>query len=313
MFPINDSATASVQSTVLADLGITKTLAPSPALPGGPLQYTIVVTNNGPSDASGATMTDVLPAPLRFTSISAPAGWSCTTPAAGSNGTVTCSIASMVAANVATFTLNTVIAPGTPAGTAINNTASVANSVPDSNSSNNSATAPAVVASPTSITATKAVNSGAHTVGSTVTYTIVLTNSGSIAQPDNPGNELTDVLPASLTLAGANATSGTAVANVGTNTVTWNGSITGSVTITIQAVINPGTGGTTISNSATVSFDSDANGTNDTTRTSDDPATSAPSDPTSFIVTSGVPALSTPMLALLASILAAMALMILKK
>ena len=313
--PANDSATASVQSAALADLGITKTLAPSLVLSGGPLQYTIVVTDNGPSDATSVTMTDVLPPPLRFTSFSSPAGWSCTTPPVGSNGTVTCSLASMVVGNVANFTLNVIIAPGTAPGTAINNTASVASSVSDSNGSNNSATAPAVVAAPTSITATKAVNSGAHSPGSTVTYTIVLTNSGSIAQPDNPGNELTDVLPSSLTLVSANATSGTAVANVGTNTVTWNGSIAGagSVTITIQAVINPGTSGTTISNSATVSFDSDGNGTNDATRTSDDPATGAPSDPTSFIVTSGVPALSTLMLALLASILAAMALTIYEK
>jgi len=100
------------------------------------------------------------------------------------------------------------------------------------------------------------------------------------------------------------------VATIGTNTVTWNGSIAGggNVTITIQALINSGATGTTISNSASISFDSDANGTNDTTRTSDDPATSAPSDPTSFLVAGSVPALSGRMLILLAAMLAAVAL-----
>ncbi len=104
------------------------------------------------------------------------------------------------------------------------------------------------------------------------------------------------------------------MANIGTNTVTWNGAIpgSGSVTISIQALVHAGTVGTTISNQATVSFDSDANGTNDASRQSDDPSTPAPSDPTSFTVAGNVPALSTTMLVLLAALLAAMALFVMK-
>lgn len=145
-FPINDSATASVQTAADADLGITKTRTSSPTFPGLPQQYTIVITNNGPSDAPGVTMTDVLPASLRFASLTSPAGWSCTTPAAGANGTITCSIPSMTASDVATFTLNVVVDQSTSAGTAINNTASVASSASDTNGSNNSSTASFVVA-----------------------------------------------------------------------------------------------------------------------------------------------------------------------
>ena len=48
-----------------------------------------------------------------------------------------------------------------------------------------------------------------------ITYTVVLTNAGPNTQSDNPGDELTDVLPASLTLVSASATSGTAVATIG--------------------------------------------------------------------------------------------------
>jgi uncharacterized repeat protein (TIGR01451 family) len=312
----NDSATASVQTTVSADLGVTKTLAPSLVTPGSALQYTIVVTNHGPSDASSVTMTDVLPAPLRFTSIIAPAGWSCTTPAVGANGTITCSPASMIAADVETFTLNVTIDPAATPGTAINNTASVAGSTSDPSNANNSATASAVVATFPNVFASKSINGGSiHGEGALVTYTIVLTNTGSLTQQDNPGNELTDVLPSSLTLVNANASSGTAVANAGTNTVTWNGTIAGggSVTITIQAIVKSGTSGTTISNSATVSYDSDANGTNDATRQSDDPTTPAPNDPTSFAVVGSVPTLSAWMLMLLGSALAAMALLVTRK
>jgi len=46
---------------------------------------------------------------------------------------------------------------------------------------------------------------------STATYTVVLSNSSTFAQQDNPGNEFIDVLPAGLTLVSASATSGTAV------------------------------------------------------------------------------------------------------
>jgi uncharacterized repeat protein (TIGR01451 family) len=311
--PINDSASASVQSAVAFDLSVTKTRTPAIASPGSSQQYTIVATNNGPSDAPNVTLTDVLPAPLRFTSLVSPGGWSCATPAPATNGTITCSIPSLVAGNVSTFTLNVVIDPATAAGTAINNTATVGSSAPDSNNANNSATSSAVVGTPPNVTASKSFN-GVRSEGGVVIYTIVLTNSGTLPQTDNPGNELTDVLPSSLTLTSANASSGTAVANIGTNTVTWNGTIagSGSVTITIQALIKTGTSGTTVSNQANISYDADANGTNESTRQSDDPSTAAPSDPTSFVVTGIIPALSHLMLALLGAMIAAIALITMK-
>jgi uncharacterized repeat protein (TIGR01451 family) len=315
MFAINDSATASVQTTTLADLAVTKSVAPATDFPGSALQYTIIVSNNGPSDAAAVTMTDVLPAALRFTSIVAPGGWSCTTPPPGTNGTVTCSLASMTVGSSVNFTLNVTIAPAAAAGTNISNTAQTGSSTSDANSANNSATAQVVVAGPTNVMASKSVNGAIHGEGSQVTYTIVLTNTGSIAQGNNPGNELTDILPSSLTLIGATASSGTAVASIGTNTVTWNGSIaaSGTVTITIQAFVKYGTIGSTISNQATVSYDSDANGTNDASRVSDDPSTIAANDPTSFQVVGSVPALSEMMLFLLAAALAVMSLVVMRK
>jgi len=313
--PANDSSTASVTTAAVADIAVTKTRTASLVIPGGPLHYTITVTNNGPSDAASVTMNDVLPAPLRFTTLSVPAGWSCTTPLAGTNGTIVCSTSPMATGAIATFALDVVVDPATSAGTAINNTATVTTPTSDPNSANNNSTSSAAVGTPPNITATKSIAGGAtHPEGSVITYTIVLTNSGSIAQADNPGNELTDVLPASLTLVSAAASSGTAVANLGTNTVTWNGAIAGggSVTITIQALVKNGTSGTTIANQASVSYDSDGNGTNDATKLSDDPSTAAPSDPTAFAVVGIVPALSRMMMFLLAVVLAALALALMK-
>ncbi len=125
--------------------------------------------------------------------------------------------------------------------------------------------------------------SGTFAQNGNVTYTVTLTNNGSGAQADNPGNEFTDVLPAALTLVSATATSGTAVANTGTNTVTWNGGLQlagGSVTITIQATVKGDAGGLTVSNQGTISFDADLNGTNESSTVTDDPGTAAPNDPT---------------------------------
>lgn len=136
------------------------------------------------------------------------------------------------------------------------------------------------------LSATKTV-AGQFSPGGNVAYTIVISNSGT-AQSDNPGDEFTDSLPfGTISLVSATATSGTAVANVGTNTVTWNGAIGAgaSVTITITGTINNFTNfGTTISNQGTVNFDSDGNDTNESTMTTDDPALPGPSDPTVFVL-----------------------------
>jgi uncharacterized repeat protein (TIGR01451 family) len=135
------------------------------------------------------------------------------------------------------------------------------------------------------ISATKQV-SGSAAVGGTVTYTVTISNTGTGPQLDNPGNEFVDVLPAGLTLVSATASSGTAVATVGSNTVTWDGSIAAgaSVTVTITATINAGTAGQTISNQGTVNFDADGNGSNETAVVTDDPSVGGANDPTSFRV-----------------------------
>src|SRR5262249_48157535 len=70
--PGNNSATDTSAAGPQADLTISKAGTPSPYVPGAPLTYTIVVTNAGPSDVTGARVQDALPAPLAsFT-------WTCT-------------------------------------------------------------------------------------------------------------------------------------------------------------------------------------------------------------------------------------------
>jgi uncharacterized repeat protein (TIGR01451 family) len=284
----------------------TKTASGSTSV-GGTVTYTIVLSNSGNSaslDNAGNELTDVLPASLTLVNASSTSG---STVATVATNTVTWN-GSVPAAGSVTITINATINAGS-AGTTISNQASFSYDA-DSNGTNesngttddpsaggaNDATS-IVVAGLASETATKTV-SGSFMTGGNVTYTITINNSGSTASGDNAGNEFTDTLPASLTLVTATATSGAAVANVGTNTVTWNGGIPagGSVTITIIATIEPGNAGTTISNQGTVSYDTNGDTTNDATVPTDDPSAAGPANPTTFVVgaaaTTGIPTTS---------------------
>src|SRR5262249_7010900 len=60
----NDSALDSDTLTPNVDLAISKTDGSSSAVPGTGILYTITVTNTGPSDAPGSTVTDTFPAAL---------------------------------------------------------------------------------------------------------------------------------------------------------------------------------------------------------------------------------------------------------
>jgi len=253
-----NSATASGGVSQQADLAVTIADAPDPVTVGGPpLVYTIMVTNNGPSDAASPSMFVTLPPSVTFASVNAPPGWSCL-------GTVTCTASSLALSATATFTVNVTVKPTTPGGATIMTTANAASAATDPNAPNNSAAATTSVLAPASVSATKQANPPFfETV--VFTYTITLTNAGPGAQGDNAGNEMTDQLPSTVTLLSASATSGTATADIPNNRVLWNGSIPagGSVTITIQASVNAGTAGTPISNQATIAYDADGNGTNE--------------------------------------------------
>lgn len=117
------------------DLSITKTDSADPARAGRNLTYTLSVTNNGPTAATGVTVTDNLPSGLSARSASASQG-SCS-----GTTTVTCAIGNLAVGASATVTI--VVRPSA-AGT-ITNTASVSGDQPDPNSANNSASQSTVV------------------------------------------------------------------------------------------------------------------------------------------------------------------------
>jgi uncharacterized repeat protein (TIGR01451 family) len=289
----NNRATVTLQAPRTADLHLTFGANVSSVNPGGTIIYTLTVKNNGGDPAYSVNVHEAFPlfpalAPGSFT-----VSQGLYTPATG-----LWNLASLPVGETATLTFN-VIAPNF-AGNLVNNASTASNNVAaphrrslvrgqavDPNPGDNMASVTVLVLSPATVTATKSV-AGSFVEGGAVTYTVVLSNSGNFDQQDNPGHELTDVLPAQLTLVSASATAGTAVATVGTNTVTWDGDVPahGSVTITIHATIKTGTALQTVTNQGTASYDADGNGTNESSTLTDDPSVGGTTDPTSFKVAS---------------------------
>ena len=137
----NNSASAStiVNDATTADLGITQSDSPDPARAGELLTYTLTVTNQGPADATGVTVTDTLPSPATFGSAISSQGTACTKTTG-----VTCVLGNIAKDGSATVTIT--VTP-TAAGT-ITNQATVAADNPDSHMANNTATESTYVGAP---------------------------------------------------------------------------------------------------------------------------------------------------------------------
>jgi uncharacterized protein (TIGR03437 family) len=129
-------------NTSSADLSIINTDSPDPVITGANITYTLTVTNNGAANAEELTVIDDLPSSVTFVSCDATSGGICV--GSGSNRTIT--FASLLSGASATVTLVANI--NAPAGSTINNTASVSATTFDANSANNSASATTTVQAP---------------------------------------------------------------------------------------------------------------------------------------------------------------------
>ncbi|MEA2464917.1 MAG: trimeric autotransporter adhesin, partial [Acidobacteriota bacterium] len=177
-----------------ADLSIGISTRSSAVTQGGSISYELVAINNGPNNALGVTLTSVLPPQLLFQSIHPPLGWTCTTPAAGANGTVTCTTAVLPAGNGSSAQFLLVTSVPFDATGSIVNSASVSHAGADPNPGNSSASSEAttIQATTADVSITKSVDRTSVSAGSAFTYTITVTNAG----PDSASDvTMTDVLP----------------------------------------------------------------------------------------------------------------------
>ncbi|MFL6260353.1 MAG: hypothetical protein ACJ76Y_11625 [Thermoanaerobaculia bacterium] len=298
---------SSAETSCPSPVRITKTDSPDPVVPGQAVVYTITVKNTGASAVSGVLVKDDFPPELRKVLWCRGAG--CTpTLSPPLEDTI-----DLAAGETRIYRLSGIVRP--MCSGVLHNKATI--------------TPPAGVCNTPSdnqaIEDTQVVATGVHAfcegIGGSMmestpfTKTFLLINCGPANQADNPGDEFKDTLPTGLTLTGASATSG--VASTSGNMATWNGAIPvgGTVTITMNGTIDPLTAGMTFCNQATIAYDADGNGINESIGFSDDPDEPGPADPCCFRVwfLNEIPALSWDGLAALALLLAGLAVLRLRR
>jgi len=191
----NNSSTVSTDIGAAADVAVAKTVDNASPNVGDIVTFTITATNAGPDDATGVAVTDGLPFGLTFVSANVSQG-------TYSSATGLWSIGAIANGAIATLTIvATVDDPG-----ALTNTATVsASDQTDPDASNNSAGVALNAGASADLAIAKSVDNTAPNVGDTVTFTIALTNNG---PNDSTGAEVTDVLPAGLTLISATPSQG---------------------------------------------------------------------------------------------------------
>jgi len=174
----NNTSSATVQVDPSADLALSITTSASQAETNQDFQYTVLLTNNGPSPAAGVELTDTLPAGVTY--VSASAGMAGTP--SNNSGVVSLSIATV--ADGATVTMTILVDTTAAPGSTLNDLA-VATGLeadPDPADSSASVLTPVVGVSDLGIAATAP--SASVYVGQNVTYTLTATNSGPDPEPD---------------------------------------------------------------------------------------------------------------------------------
>lgn len=265
------------------DLQITKTDNQTTTMPGQPLTYQIVVTNNGPTAVTGAPVTDTMPASLTN------AAWMCAGMNGGScnptNGTgnINATVDLPISAKV-TFTVNATVS-ASASGT-ITNAATIA--VPpgilDTNQSNNTATDTTDINTNTDLAITKTDGLTEITLNSLLTYTIVVTNNGPTAVTNAT---VADTLPPNLDAANAAwscaATTGSSCAapfGAGNLNTTVNLAVNGTVTFKVKAKVVSALPGV-ITNTATVAAPPNITDTNPANNAATDETRVRPEGPCS--------------------------------
>ncbi|MEA2164070.1 MAG: hypothetical protein QOK37_2197 [Thermoanaerobaculia bacterium] len=187
-----------------ADLVISKSGTES-ASAGETIVYSIFVFNNGPSAAQNVTMADPLPSGTTFISLNVSDGpFTCSTPAAGSGGTVSCSATTMEVEGTVSFTLSVKTSASAPSGL-ITNTATISSATPDPSPSDNTSSVSTGIAGASSASSDLSIESMdralAASAGATASFQVSIANKGP-STAHHP--KLTNAVPANSTFLAVN-------------------------------------------------------------------------------------------------------------
>ncbi|MCO8120459.1 SpaA isopeptide-forming pilin-related protein [Stieleria sp. TO1_6] len=254
----NNSDSAATDLTSEFDVTLTKTANDTTPDPGSNVTYTIDLTNDGPSTATGVVLTDVVPDGLTFVSGTLN-GQSATL----SGTTVTFPTISLDADETLSATLIFTVDVDTN-GT-VTNTASVTADAGETDTTNNSASADITASALADLTVTKSVDETEIQAGGELTYTITVTNSGVSTAVDATA---VDTLPTGVTfVSGTGPNNQALTANNGVVTVDGGDLAENeSFTFTIIASVNATATGT-LTNSVSVSTTTDESNENNNTAT----------------------------------------------
>lgn len=238
------------------NLSITKTDGVTTVYQGGPVSYTVVVTNNSAFSVA-ASVADTVPATVTSVTwtCAASAGSSCAA-ASGSGNTISTS-ATLLASGTATYTISGTLS--TSATGTLSNTATVSppSFLPDSNSADNSATDGDTINVKADLSVTKTDGVATIAAGSTVTYIVVVRSAATSTGASN-GSIVTDTVPA--TIAGVTwtcgsatlgATCGAASGSGNSISTTANLPVGSSLTYTVSGTLSISASGT-LTNTATI-------------------------------------------------------------
>ena len=258
----DDEASVTLTPTPLIDLALTKTASTVAAVIGDTVTYSLALTNNGPSDATGVSVEDDLPAELSYdTGTASDSGslsggnlvWAGLTVSAGTTKTLTYDVTANSAGNSVINIAQVTAANETDSDSTPNNDAG--NQLEDDEAAATISISATFVATPSlTLSKTGTLNDDDGTsgvsVGDTISYAFTVTNTGNVAVTD-------------VTLADTGATvSGGPIASLPVG-ASDSSTFTASYTIT-QTDIDAGT----YTNTATVT--GDGTGTDDVTATDTD-------------------------------------------
>jgi large repetitive protein len=222
----NNTDPETITPNVVTDLRIVKTVDNSTPVVGTNVTFTVVVHNDGPSDATGVLAYDLLPPGLVYVSHTTSTGIYIPITGLWTIGNIP---------NGGSRSLTITAATTLTAGPNVINEATVEGIENDPNLTNNVDQEPITIRSGADLRIVKTVNQSQPKIGEVVTFTLVATNDGPEAAN---GVVITDLLP--IGFANPTNISNGGSFDLGTRTITWppfNMIVGQSITLTLQATV----------------------------------------------------------------------------
>jgi len=250
--PLSAADSVGVVTPPGADLTIAKT-GPATFTPGGPLNYTLVINNLGPSNVPTATVADTLPAELSGATWTVSYAGGAAGPASGL-GNINATLTSLPVGGTATFTIAANVAANALSPLANTATVTAPSGFPDPNPDDNTSTTTSTPVPATAMSITKTDGTTTYKPGDPVTYTIVVTNAGpSFASQATVVDVLDPAVIGSATWTAVFTGTNSSAQTIGTGSLneTIDLAVGGTVTYTVVAQ-TLSTATTTLVNTATV-------------------------------------------------------------